>query len=136
MTTFVFLGFSMVLALFSSRFGGVVGIVILWYAALLGPIALPMLLGLLLPFRRCGPAAAISCWVMGAVTFAAIKVFPMQQSLGIGPRYTNAVTVGAPLAAGFLAYVLVGLIAPFKRASADEFLQAVSRETAMAARPR
>ena len=132
-TTFSFLSISMVLALFSNHFGGVIGILILWYAALLGPIAIPMLLGLLLPFRRSGPAAAISCWVMGAVTFAAFKIFPLQQMLGIGPHYTNAVTVGAPLAGSFLAYVLVGLIMPFKRAASDAFLQAMSSDAAMAA---
>lgn len=54
-TTFCFLALSMVLAVFASHFGGVLGIVILWYGALLGPIAIPMLLGLLLPFRRSGP---------------------------------------------------------------------------------
>ena len=126
--TFLFLAGSMVLALFSSRFGGVVGILILWYGALLGPIAIPMLLGLLLPFRRSGPAAAISCWVVGAVTFASFKLFPLQHLLGIGAHYTNAVTVGAPLAGSFLAYVLVGLVAPFRRENAEHFLQAMAND--------
>ena len=54
--TFSFLVLSMVLALFASHFGGVIGIVILWYGALSGPIAIPILLGMLLPFRRSGSA--------------------------------------------------------------------------------
>jgi SSS family solute:Na+ symporter len=127
-TTFSFLSFSMVLALFSSNFGGVIGIVILWYGALLGPIAIPMLLGLLLPFRRCGSAAAIGCWVMGAATFGAFKVFPQEHWLRIDPHYTNALTVGAPLFASLLAYITIGLVAPVSRADSTEFLSALQSE--------
>jgi solute:Na+ symporter, SSS family len=51
-TIFRFLSLSMALALFASDFGGVIGMINLWYGALVGPIAIPTLLGLLLPFRR------------------------------------------------------------------------------------
>ena len=124
-TTFLFLTFSMVLALYSRHFGGVIGIVILWYGALLGPIAIPMLLGLLRPMRRSGSAAAISCWVMGAVTFGALKAFPLQHLLGVGSSYTNALSVGAPMLASFVTYVVVGLVAPAPNAKATAFLDAL-----------
>ena len=127
-TTFCFLAFSMVLALFASHFGGVIGIVILWYGALLGPIAIPMLLGLLLPFRRSGPTAAIACWVMGAVTFGVLKLFPPEHWMNFNPRYGNALTVGAPLLASLLTYVSVGLFAPARHVSSQAFLQALNTE--------
>ena len=87
----------MLLALFSSNFGGVIGIIILWYGALVGPMAIPMLLGLLTPFRRSGPAAAIACWLTGTAMFAALKIFHFEDWLGVGARYENAFTVGAPM---------------------------------------
>jgi SSS family solute:Na+ symporter len=127
-TTFCFLSLSMVLALFASHFGGVLGIVILWYGALVGPIAIPMLLGLLLPFRRSGPAAAIACWVAGAVTFGALKVFPNEHWLGLGPRYENALTVGAPMLISLLAYLGVGWIAPSRQPASQAFLMALHTE--------
>jgi SSS family solute:Na+ symporter len=110
--TFSFLLFSMVLALFASHFGGVIGIVILWYGALSGPIAIPILLGLLLPFRRSGSAAAIGCWVAGAMTFAALKLFPPSGRLALSPHFTNAFTVGAPMLAALITYVAIGFLWP------------------------
>ena len=132
-TTFCFLASSMALALFASRFGGIVSLVILWYGALVGPTALPMLLGLLLPFRRSGPVAAIACWVTGAVTFGALKIFPPEQWLGSYHHLANAVMVGSPLAAAFLAYVGVGLFAPSRQPASQAFLEALHAEGATAA---
>jgi SSS family solute:Na+ symporter len=126
--TFCFLTLSMVLALFASHFGGVIGILILWYGALLGPIAIPMLLGLLLPFRRSGPNAAIACWIMGAVTFGAFKLFPPEHWMGLNPRFDNAFTVGAPMFASLLAYVTVGLLVPWRDADSQAFLHTLHTE--------
>lgn len=126
--TFCFLALSMVLALFSSNFGGVIGIVILWYGALLGPIAIPMLCGLLLPFRRSGPAAAIACWSVGAVTFGTLKLFPPERWTGFNPRYGNALAVGMPMLASFLTYLAVGFFAPSREARSHAFLQSLQTE--------
>jgi len=127
-TTFFFLTLSMVLALFASHFGGVIGIVILWYGALLGPVAIPMLLGLLLPFRRSGPIAAIACWIMGALTFGILKMYPMERWGSFDPRYANALAVGGPMLASFVTYVVVGLFAPSRRPASEAFLQALHTE--------
>lgn len=127
-TTFCFLSVSMVLALFASYFGGVIGIVILWYGALVGPIAIPMLLGLLLPYRRSGPTAAIACWVAGAVTFGTLKIFPHGPWLSLGLRYENALTVGAPMFMSLLAYLAAGWIAPSSQPASQEFLMALHTE--------
>ena len=126
--TFCFLTLSMVLALFASHFGGVIGILILWYGALLGPMAIPMLLGLLLPFRRSGPNAAIACWIVGAMTFGALKLFPPEHWMSLNPRFGNAFTVGAPMLASLLAYVIVGIFAPSQDTDSQAFLQALHTE--------
>jgi SSS family solute:Na+ symporter len=133
--TFSFLALSMVLALFASHFGGVIGIVILWYGALSGPIAIPILLGMLLPFRRSGSAAAIGCWVAGAVTFGIFKLFPPQDSLALSPRFTNAFTVGAPMLAALVTYIAVGLIAPVPRADTTDLLIALDSDVEETALP-
>jgi len=126
--TFLFLLFSMVLALFASHFGGVIGIVILWYGALSGPIAIPILLGLLLPFRRSGSAAAIGCWIAGAVTFGTFKLSPLQDWLAPNPRFTNAFTVGAPMFAAFVTYIVIGFISPAPRVAPTTLLMALDSD--------
>ncbi|MBS1800417.1 MAG: Na+:solute symporter [Acidobacteria bacterium] len=124
--TFIFLALSMLLALFSSHFGGVIGIIILWYGALVGPMAIPVLLGLLPVFRRSGPTAAIACWLTGVIIFGAIKVFPSAYWPDSAARYENALTVGAPLALSFLAYVAMGWLAPLRKPDSERLLAALN----------
>jgi solute:Na+ symporter, SSS family len=128
--TFCFLSLSMGLALVASRFGGVIGLLILWYGALVGPIAIPMLLGLLLPFGRSGPAAAIAGWMTGAVAFGALKVLPPERWLHSYHHYANAVMVGAPMLVSFLSYIGFGLFAPSRRPESQAFLLALHPEDA------
>ena len=125
-TTFCFLLLSMLLALFASHFGGVIGMIILWYGALVGPMAIPMLLGMLLPFRRSGPAAAIACWVVGTLTFGALKIFAPEHWLGIGMQYQNALTGGAPMLLSLTAYLAVGWIVPSRRPESEALLVALA----------
>jgi Na+/proline symporter len=61
--TFCFLELSMLIALMADRFGGVVGLIVLWYGALAGPIAVPILLGMLRGFRRSRTGG--SHWILG-----------------------------------------------------------------------
>jgi SSS family solute:Na+ symporter len=129
-TTFCFLTLSMGLALIASRFGEIVSLVVLWFGALIGPTALPMLLGMLLPFRRSGPGAAIACWTTGALTFGALKIFPPQQWLGSYRHFANAMMVGGPLAVAFLTYVGVGWFAPSYQPRSQAFLEALHTERA------
>ncbi|MBS1800714.1 MAG: Na+:solute symporter [Acidobacteria bacterium] len=126
--TFAFLIISMILALFASNFGGVIGMVILWYGALLGPIALPMLLGLLIPFRRSGPSAAMGSCLAGALTFGALKLPFVQPWLLQNARYLNVITVGLPLLAAFVAYTSIGLLAPWHNPASMDLLNALDSD--------
>ena len=134
LTTFSFLSLSMVLALFASHFGGIIGIVILWYGALVGPIAIPMLLGLLLPFRRCGPASAIASWIAGAVIFGLLKAVPYDRWVVLAHNYDNALAVGAPMFASLLTYLTIGLIAPSRLDPPYQFLLELQTETSPSSR--
>ncbi len=116
----------MVIAIFANNFGGVLGLLILWFAALIGPIAIPMLLGMLLPFRRSGPAAALTAWSGGVLTFALIKfVFPRYIS-GLTGELSMAVSVGGPVVISLLLYILVGLFTRTSKPASDELLRSIN----------
>ena len=74
-TTFTFLFLTIVVAFNAQSFGGVIGLIISWFAALLGPISIPMILGLLPFFKRSGSTAALLSIIGGLLTFIGIKVY-------------------------------------------------------------
>ncbi|WOK06914.1 sodium:solute symporter family protein [Imperialibacter roseus] len=72
-TTFIFTLMTLVVASQNERFGGVFGLIVTWFGALVGPIAVPMLFGMLPVFRHCGSLAAIGSIAAGFVTFIVTK---------------------------------------------------------------
>jgi SSS family solute:Na+ symporter len=128
--TLLFLLLSMCIALTADRFGGVIGLVILWYGALLGPIAIPVLFGMLNVFRRSGANATIASWIAGAVAFALIKfVFPAQIARLPGDL-TTTITVAGPVLSSLGVFIGVGLIWPAKKPAADRLLQLINDQDA------
>jgi SSS family solute:Na+ symporter len=99
-TTFIFTIISMVIAVNANSFGGVIGLIVTWFAALVGPISIPMLFGLHPAFKRCGPAAAIISWAGGIIAFAIVKY---------GVTSNVAATVGLPVLVSVILYVGIGL---------------------------
>jgi len=73
----------------------------MWFGALLGPIAVPMLLGLLSPFKKCGPTAAIFSIGAGFLAFIITKNTEMN---------SLALEVSLPLITSFVTYILIGLL--------------------------
>lgn len=71
--TFVFTSITVIMATQADSFGGVFGLIISWFGALVGPIAVPMLLGLLHPFRNSGAISSISSILGGLLTFVVTK---------------------------------------------------------------
>ncbi|HRE79597.1 MAG TPA: Na+:solute symporter [Opitutaceae bacterium] len=86
--TFAFTLATLLLAIESDRFGGVLGLIILWFAALLGPTSIPMLFGLLPAFKRANASVAITSILAGFVAFVLVTY------LWTG---TQAGRVGAPI---------------------------------------
>ncbi|EAR68652.1 putative sodium-coupled permease [Bacillus sp. NRRL B-14911] len=100
-TTFIFTFATLIIAIFSDNFGGVLGLLISWFAALVGPVSIPMLLGLLPAFKRSGSAAAISSIIAGFIMFAVTKYWVDW------PLY---VELGAPVFSSALVYIGMGFL--------------------------
>src|SRR5665647_471314 len=99
-TTFSFTLATIVIALNYERFGGVLGLIVNWFGALLGPTSMPLLLGLLPVFKSCGPKAAISSIIAGVITFVITKNMDLN---------SLALEVGLPTIVSAVVFVGVGL---------------------------
>lgn len=98
-TTFCFTLATIIVGLNASRFGGVFGLIITWFAALLGPISIPMILGLLPAFKKSGSTAAIGSIVGGLGVFIILKMVE---------KKSLAFEMGAPILASLILYILIG----------------------------
>ncbi|MER5479602.1 sodium:solute symporter family protein [Streptomyces sp. NPDC002734] len=116
--TVVFIGASMAVALQAEALGGPLGIIVALVAAVMGPISIPMLLGLLPAFRRCGPWAALVSWACGLLGYVAVKYWP-------GSGTDQTLTVATPLLTSLVLFVGIGLLFPEPSADADEITRAV-----------
>lgn len=99
LTTFIFTFLTIVVAFQYEYFGGVLGLLVTWFGALLGPIAVPLLFGLIPVFRNCGVVSAISSVICGLVTFAITKILIMG---------SMALEVGLPVIVAMVVYCLTG----------------------------
>ena len=99
-TTVVFTGLTVIVALFSDYFGGVTGLILTWFAALLGPTAIPLLFGLFPQFKHCDSVSAIASIIAGLGVFVATK---------IGLKLEPDIALIAPLATSFIVYYGIGL---------------------------
>ncbi|MET7524396.1 enolase C-terminal domain-like protein [Streptomyces sp900116325] len=116
--TVVFITVSMLVAIEADHFGGVLGIIVGLVAAVMGPISVPMLLGLLPIFRKCGPRAALSSWALGLLGYVLVK-FVLEST-------DQTVIIVTPLVTSLVVYVVVGLLSPEPDATADAIVAAVS----------
>ncbi|MES2390306.1 MAG: sodium:solute symporter family protein [Acidobacteriota bacterium] len=121
--TFVFLSVSMIIAMIADHLGGVLGLILLWYGALVGPISVPMLLGMLPQFRRCGAVSAIAAWLSGIIAFGIIHWrWPATIESQTG---SFILVIGAPLAVSLIVYVVSGSLWPSHDLRADPMLRCV-----------
>jgi Na+/proline symporter len=100
-TTFGFTLLTIIVALQYEKFGGVFGLIVTWFGALIGPIAVPVLFGLLPAFRRCGSMAAIISIAAGLVTFIITKNIELN---------SLALEVSLPLLVSTIVYVTFGFL--------------------------
>ncbi|WP_034946188.1 sodium:solute symporter family protein [Erwinia oleae] len=101
-TTTLFILLTLVIALNAGRFGGVLSLLIIWFGGLVGPISIPMLLGLLPWFRRCGSTAAIASWACGVSVFFTVKFLLAD--------VTTATVVASPVLTSLAVYMLCGVL--------------------------
>lgn len=104
-TTVVFTALTIIVALNYERFGGIVNLIIFWYGALVGPLAIPMLLGLLPWFRHCDARAAFTSIIAGLLAFGLTKIWP---DLSGDAAMGKALSVSLPLIVSTLVYTGMG----------------------------
>jgi len=127
-SVFTFIALSMVIALTADSFGGVIGLIILWFGGLVGPIAIPVLLGMLPAFKRCGPLAAITSWAVGLAVFVLTRYVFDGQIAELAPDQVTAVSVGGPVLCSIVTFILIGFIRPWHNEEADALVDAISQE--------
>jgi solute:Na+ symporter, SSS family len=69
LSTLLFTFVTLLVGVEAQRFGGVLGLLISYFAALIGPVSVPMLFGLLPAFRHANAGAAITSILAGFVMF-------------------------------------------------------------------
>lgn len=119
-TTVLFVTVSMALAIFSDPDGFILTVVVSVVAATMGPISIPLMLGLLPWFKRTGPLAAIVSWAGGLAVWAYLY-------WGVHGA-TEAMTVGWPLLTSLVLYVLVGLLRPEGTARRDALVASLEQD--------
>ncbi|MEU6738391.1 sodium:solute symporter family protein [Streptosporangium sandarakinum] len=120
-TTFVFVLVSMTIAIATQGEGVVLKIVVDLVAATMGPISIPLMLGMLPWFKRSGPTAAIVSWAAGLGVWAYVK--------WILESKDAAMVVGVPLATSLVLYVAVGSLKPENRADRDALVDSLGDDT-------
>lgn len=98
--TFGFTLATVVIALQYQSFGGVLGLIISWFAALVGPISIPVLGGMLPVFRHCNSVAALVSILCGFLSFILTKVV----------QFPYAWEVGLPLVVTFIVFSMFALL--------------------------
>lgn len=117
--TVVFVFLSVLIAINAEHLGGVLGIIVNWVGALIGPISIPMMLGMLRPFRRIGPTAALISWAGGLITYGLTKY---------AWGFEDAITVVSPVLVSMVLFVVVGILHRDAPAEADEIVEALAGE--------
>ncbi|MEV6022501.1 sodium:solute symporter family protein [Streptomyces sp. NPDC052036] len=110
-TTVAFLGLSMAVAtqVNSPTFKDIITVVIKWVAGLMGPIAIPFILGLLRPLRRSGPTAALVSWAAGLLAFFFVNYhLDFSQRSDVKLEYQ----VALPMVISLVLYIVIGLVRP------------------------
>ncbi|MEY9947411.1 sodium:solute symporter family protein [Kitasatospora sp. GAS1066B] len=121
-STVAFLALSMAVAteVNSPTFKDIITVVIKWVAGLIGPITIPLLLGMIPLFRRSGPTAALASWAAGLFVF-------WLTNYGISGQGTDIETA-APVATSLVLYTLIGFLKPENTPERDRVIGAVNED--------
>jgi hypothetical protein len=105
-TTFAFIGISMIIAIASGGQGFVLKVVVDLVAATMGPIAIPLMLGLLPWFRKVGSTAAMASVIGGLGMWAFLYIEQMNKAAWV----TKGVLVSWPLLLSLVLYLSIGFL--------------------------
>ncbi|MGW6935299.1 sodium:solute symporter family protein [Lentzea sp. NPDC054927] len=124
-TTFLFIGLSMTIALTADTKGFVLKVVIALVAATMGPIAIPLMLGLLPWFRKFGPTAALSSTIGGLSTWAFLYV---EQQFLKDFVVSQALIVSTPLLVSLVLYLTIGFAKPEASPERDALIDSLKSD--------
>ncbi|HLT56010.1 MAG TPA: sodium:solute symporter family protein [Bacillota bacterium] len=121
-TTFTFTFLTLIIGIQADRFGGVLGLIISWFGALIGPISIPMLLGLFPAFRHSDSRAAITSILAGLFMFILTKYVV---------DWPLSLEVGSPVLVSGIVFIAMGLLNRNKAVDpeVDALLRAVDSDT-------
>lgn len=119
-TTFIFTFITLIIGIQSERFGGVIGLIIEWFGALIGPISVPMILGLLPVFRHSDSRAAVASILSGLSIFVIMKIVPVPLSI----------SVGAPVIVSLIVFIGIGFLNRSKpmKPEIDSLITAINKK--------
>lgn len=119
-TTAVFCALSVISALLTPAMGGAFQAMMSWFAGLMGPVAIPMLGGLI--FRKTTARGALLSWLCGVVSFFFFK-YGMHGSW-------NLMTGGSLLITAiiFIGEGYISKVNPEKQAEVDKLFEVMERE--------
>lgn len=120
-TTFTFTFATLIIGIQADKFGGVLGLIISWFGALIGPISIPMLLGLFPLFKHSDSKAAITSVLSGLVMFVITKYIV---------DWPLSLEIGSPVLVSAIVYLGMGLLNRSKAVDPeiDALLKAVSSD--------
>ncbi|MGW7008403.1 sodium:solute symporter family protein [Streptomyces sp. NPDC054933] len=123
-TTVSFLALSMAVAtqVNSPTFKDIITVVVKWVAGLVGPISIPLLMGLLRFCRRSGPTAALVSWALGLFGFWLTNFGLSGVSL--------QVQIATPVAVSLVLYVVIGFVRPERTEARDAVVELVNGDGA------
>ncbi|MEU6161972.1 sodium:solute symporter family protein [Streptomyces sp. NPDC047130] len=119
-TTVAFVTVSMAFALFADPDGFIMTVVVSVVAATMGPISIPLMLGLLPWFRRHGPLAAITSWAGGLLVWAYLY-------WGVEDA-TQTMNVGLPVLTSLTLYLVVGFLRPEASPARDGLIDSLGSD--------
>jgi len=100
--TFTFTVATIIIALNNDYFGGIIGLIIVWFGGLIGPASIPMVLGLLPFYKYCGPKSALGSMAVGLAVFVGTRLFITDPSM--------ALAVGGPVSSSLLFFSLAAVV--------------------------
>ncbi|GAB2553829.1 sodium:solute symporter family protein [Gracilibacillus alcaliphilus] len=120
-TTFIFTFLTLIIGIQNEHFGGVLGLIISWFGALVGPISVPMLLGLFPAFKHSDSKAAFTSIIAGLFMFVVTKYLV---------TVPLSIEIGAPVIVSIIVFLGMGLLNRNKAVNpeVEKLVQAVSKD--------
>lgn len=117
--TAIFCALSVIAALLTPMMGGAFNAMMTWFAGLMGPVAIPMLFGLI--FKRTTWKGALLSWFCGVASFFIFK-YPMHGSWELNTGGSLLITAIVFIAEGY-----ISKMPPEKQAEVDEIFEVLER---------